>query len=208
VKGGSLRAPLPPLSVSGKTAPSGYGTVGATNEGTSKNKNLNGFVNEIQQITPKKHYMLNKLLNQAHKNGYKTFEDLPEDYVFGERKGTGTMLAAAQQHDLGAILGNQFAENPFSMSIEQARKLLTEKKTVFKEKYGRPTHSSVLRDQHIASNMQAMQPVKGRPAELKRPGSSLHMNENGTPMVRKKNARNLMIVGSASAKNIASAGGL
>lgn len=48
--------------------------------------------------------------------------------------------------------------------------------------------------------------VKGRPAELlKRPGSSLRMNENGTPMVRKKNARNLMIVGSASAKNIASA---
>lgn len=198
--------------MSGKTAGSGYATVGATNEATSKNKNLNGFVNEIQQITPKKHYMLNKLLNQAHKNGYKTFEDLPDDYVFGERKGTGTMLAAAQQHDLGAILGNQFADNPFSMSIEQARKLLTEKKTVFKEKFGRPTHSSVLRDQHIASNMQSlantMQPIKGRPTELKRPGSSLHMNENGTPLVRKKNARNLMIVGSASAKNIASAGGL
>ncbi len=86
--------------------------------------------------------------------------------------------------------------------------MLTEKKTVFKEKLGRPTHSSILRDQHIASNMQThmntMQPIKGRSTlaeTLKRPGSSLRLNENGTPLVRKKNTRNLMIVGSASAKN-------
>lgn len=50
--------------------------------------------------------MLNKLLESAHKNGFQTYEDLPEDYIFGERKRTGTMLAAARDHDIVAIMGN------------------------------------------------------------------------------------------------------
>jgi len=62
--------------------------------------------------------MLNKLLESAHKNGFQTYEDLPEDYIFGERKRTGTMLAAARDHDIVAIMGNQYADNPFSVSLE------------------------------------------------------------------------------------------
>jgi|LauGreDrversion4_2_1035121.scaffolds.fasta_scaffold194282_2 hypothetical protein len=47
MKGNSRKAPLPPLSVSGKQAPSSYITVGANVDPVSKNKNLSGFISEI-----------------------------------------------------------------------------------------------------------------------------------------------------------------
>lgn len=38
------------------------------------------------------------------------------------------MLAASKQHDITAIIANSYSENPHRMSIEQARKMLSEKK--------------------------------------------------------------------------------
>jgi hypothetical protein len=90
--------------------------------------------------------MLNKLLEKAVKNGYQTSEDLPEDYSFGGRKRTGTMLAAAKDHDILAIMANEYAENPHSMSVERARQLLSEKTTIYHDRLGRPTIGSRLRD--------------------------------------------------------------
>ena len=71
---------------------------------------------------------------------------MPGNYSFGERKGTGSMLAAAREHDIIAIMANQYAENPHKLSIEHARKLLSEKKTIYKDHLGRPTQAQVLRD--------------------------------------------------------------
>jgi hypothetical protein len=65
--------------------------------------------------------MLQKLLQQAQRDGFQTLEDLPYDYAFGGRKRTGSMLAAAKEHDLVAIMANQYSENPHSMSVERAR---------------------------------------------------------------------------------------
>ena len=65
--------------------------------------------------------MLNKLLQQAQKDGYQTLDDLPYDYSFGGRNKTVSMLAAAKEHDIIAIMANQYSENPHSMSIERAR---------------------------------------------------------------------------------------
>jgi|LauGreDrversion4_2_1035121.scaffolds.fasta_scaffold82307_1 hypothetical protein len=65
--------------------------------------------------------MLQKLLQQAQRDGYQTLEDLPYDYSFGGRKKTGSMLAAAKEHDIVAIMANQYSENPHSMSVERAR---------------------------------------------------------------------------------------
>jgi hypothetical protein len=50
--------------------------------------------------------MLNKLLAKAQKDGYQTLEELPFDYSFGGRKHTGSMLAAAKDHDIVAIMAN------------------------------------------------------------------------------------------------------
>lgn len=109
--------------------------------------------------------MLNKLLQQAHKDGYHTLDELPYDYSFGGRKRTGSMLAAAREHDIVAIMGNQYSDNVHSMSVERARQLLADKKTIYKERLGRPTQTSMLRDEKIASNLleltrNAMTPYK------------------------------------------------
>ena len=66
------------------------------------------------------------------------------------------MLAAAKEHDLVAIIANQYSENPHSMSVERARELLAEKKTIYKERLGRSTNTSLLRTEHIATNIQDM----------------------------------------------------
>lgn len=118
------------------------------------------------------------------------------------------MLAAAREHDIVAIMANQYAENPNRLTIEHARKMLTEKKTIYKDRLGRPTQTQVLRDQQIASNIKdmmknAMTPYKMRPGgvpnattPLRRSTSQLSMRSEGTS--RKKNTRNLMILGSSS----------
>jgi len=38
------------------------------------------------------------------------------------------MLAASKQHDITAIIANSYSENPHRISIEHARKMLSEKK--------------------------------------------------------------------------------
>ncbi len=63
------------------------------------------------------------------------------------------MLAASKQHDITAIIANSYSENPHRMSIEQARKMLSEKKTIYRDRLGRPTNTQVLRDQHINSTL-------------------------------------------------------
>lgn len=122
------------------------------------------------------------------------------------------MLAAAREHDIVAIMANQYAENPHKMSIEHARKMLTEKKTIYKDHLGRPTQAQVLRDKHIISHLQnfmssTLTPQKARNTfnQLRRSGSSLSLRAQdhgmNTPMMRKKNTRNLMILGSSQSAN-------
>ncbi len=118
------------------------------------------------------------------------------------------MLAAAREHDIVAIMANTYAENPHSMSVERARQLLADKKTIYKERLGRPTQTSLLRDEKIAHSLleltrNTMTPYKtGATGTLKRPQSSLSLRrEEGVMPPRKKNTRNLMILGSSSTKN-------
>jgi hypothetical protein len=59
------------------------------------------------------------------------------------------MLAAAREHDMGKIMAGTYSDNPQSVSVERARQLLAEKKTIYKEHLGRPTNSSILRDEKI-----------------------------------------------------------
>lgn len=94
--------------------------------------------------------MLNKLLQQAQRDGYQTLDDLPYDYAYGGRKRTGSMLAAAREHDIGKIMANTYSDNPHSVSVERARQLLAEKKTIYKERLGRATNTSILRDEKIS----------------------------------------------------------
>jgi hypothetical protein len=42
------------------------------------------------------------------------------------------------------------------MSVERARQLLAEKKTIYKERLGRSTQTSLLRNEHISHNIQEM----------------------------------------------------
>lgn len=49
------------------------------------------------------------------------------------------MLAAAKEHDIVAIMANEYAENAGRMTIERARKFMSEKKTIYKDRLGRPT---------------------------------------------------------------------
>ena len=56
------------------------------------------------------------------------------------------MLAAAKEHDIVAIMANQYSENPHRLTIEYARKMLSEKKTIHRDKLGRPTNGQMLRD--------------------------------------------------------------
>jgi hypothetical protein len=123
------------------------------------------------------------------------------------------MLAAAKEHDIGAIMANTYSENPHSMSVERARQLLADKKTIYKEHLGRPTNTSILREEKITSNLHEMlkntlTPYKTKQAsgsygpQLRRPQSSLGIRrEEGQLPPRKRNTRNLMILGSSSTKN-------
>lgn len=94
--------------------------------------------------------MLNKLLQQAQRDGYQTLDDIPYDYAYGGRKRTGSMLAAAREHDIDKIMANAYSDNPHSVSVERARQLLAEKKTIYKERLGRATNTSILRDEKIS----------------------------------------------------------
>jgi len=156
--------------------------------------------------------MLNKLLQQAHKDGYQTIDELPYDYAYGGRKRTGSMLAAAKEHDMVAIMANTYCENPHSMSVERARQIMADKKTIYKEHLGRPTNASILREEKITSNIHDMlkntlTPYKtrqqgGATTGLRRPQSTLGIRrEEGQMPPRKRNTRNLMILGSSSTKN-------
>lgn len=198
-----------------------HGTHATLDAPNPKNKNVNSFISDIQKKSPQHHHLLNKLYAQAQKDGFQTFADLPPTYSFGERKRTGSMLAAARDHDIVAIMANQYAENPHKVSIEHARKMLSEKKTIYKDHLGRPTQAQVLRDRHINNHLQSvamsntMTPYKVRNTiggggtavqQLHRSGSSLSIRDNSgyspaTPMVRKKNTRNLMILGNSQSAN-------
>lgn len=127
------------------------------------------------------------------------------------------MLAAANDHDIVAIMANTYAQNPHSMSVERARQLLADKKTIYKEHLGRPTNASILREDKITSNIHEMlkntlTPYKSKQGgsgsygpQLRRPQSSLGIRrEEGQLPPRKKNTRNLMILGSASTKILSS----
>jgi hypothetical protein len=116
------------------------------------------------------------------------------------------MLAAAKEHDIVAIMANQYAENPHSMSVERARQLLAEKKTIYKERLGRSTQTSLLRNEHIASSIQDMMkntytPYKNKTGthtpQLRRSSSQLSVRSNEGGMPRKKVARNLVVLGSS-----------
>ena len=161
---------------------------------------MNDFVHEIQDKTPKQHYLLNKLLQNAHKEGFNTMQDLPSDYSFGGRNRTGSMLAAAKDHDIVAIMANQFGENPHRLSIDQARKLLSEKKTIYKDKLGRPTQGQMLRDQQIASNIKDMVRNRAGSTTPLRSSSSLSLRQGDmiSSIKKKRNTRNLMIQGSST----------
>lgn len=81
-------------------------------------------------------------------------DDIPYDYAYGGRKRTGSMLAAAREHDIGKIMSGSYSDNPHSMSVERARQMLAEKKTIYREHLGRPTNTSLLRDEKISHNLQ------------------------------------------------------
>jgi hypothetical protein len=116
--GHSLRPPLPPLSISGKQTPGNKISpfsqstkhLSTSNFGADsahpKNKNVNSFICDIQKKSPQQHHLLSKLFANAQKDGFQTYADLPSTYSFGERKRTGSMLAAAREHDIVAIMAN------------------------------------------------------------------------------------------------------
>lgn len=94
--------------------------------------------------------------------------------------------------------------------------MLSEKKTIYRDHLGRPTNTTVLRDNHIASNIKDLMKNSLTPYKrstviptgttpLRRSVSQLstrsdhHNNQNhSSTVVKKKNARNLMILGSSS----------
>ena len=51
------------------------------------------------------------------------------------------MIAASREHDIIAILGNQYSENPNRLTIEHAHRIMSEKKTIYKDRLGRPTQT-------------------------------------------------------------------
>lgn len=48
-----------------------------------KNKDLNNFTKDIQDLTPASSYFRKKSYSSAHKEGFKTYLDVPEDHIFG-----------------------------------------------------------------------------------------------------------------------------
>jgi hypothetical protein len=53
------------------------------------------------------------------------------------------------------------------MSVERARQLLAEKKTIYKERLGKSTNTSLLRTEHIANNIQDMMKPSYTPYKTK-----------------------------------------
>lgn len=78
-----------------------------------KNKDINGFTKEIQNVTPVQTYMQKRFLRSAHKEGFRTVTDLPETHSFGR--------SYSRDHDMVALLTNSYSEDLKKVSIEELR---------------------------------------------------------------------------------------
>lgn len=81
-----------------------------------KNKDINGFTKEIQCITPVQNYMRKRFLRSAHKDGFKTVTDLPEDHKFG--------MSQRKNHDMVALLSNSYTDDLKRITIDELRSSL------------------------------------------------------------------------------------
>ena len=105
---------MPPLSVNGQSS---Y-TESAKNtshhplfgDHIPKNKDMNGFTKDIQSVTSVQSYMQKRFLRSAHKEGFKTVSDLPDNHSFGK--------SPQRQHDMVALLTNSYSESLKNITIE------------------------------------------------------------------------------------------
>ena len=99
-----------------------------------KNKDINGFTKEIQNITQVQTYMQKRFMRSAQKEGFKTITDLPESHAFGK--------SLTRDHNMVALLTNSYSEELKKVSIEDLRNKLAQKKMM----PSKQTHAQIIRD--------------------------------------------------------------